>query len=374
MSDGLIIGGGGANGGAGGGGSGGAAEQGAEGEVPFLGEMSPNGNLQVIVQDDGRTVYMYLAGPEESEFGVRAVWVRNRVAAPAEWSPVEGEPPMLPAHMVKHPAGQPEIDREKAGFIWLPEGSGVALVENGEILAAIVPWSGLQGFPGYARDVVGQAPAACAFPEDHAVEARFAAADEFWKAWSTTENPWPKLQEQIVMAYRPVLGTPQQVYAIDRDTWPPKAMLKIPGNEGLALVTCGVSLRPQPVIDPVVPEPRAIRRVEFGIMLPKNANDQDLQRYGSLVVGLADLPWSRYAWLQEGNAIPTDGLEGTPYVAVVLANSRNFGPKVVLPDWEGDPVNLLWLIPVTQPEMERIQKNGSLANIDYPRGPRLIVF
>jgi hypothetical protein len=54
-----------------------------------LSEVSPNGNVQAIVEQDDRVAYFYLHGPRDSNFGMKARWIRNLAAAPAELD-VEG--------------------------------------------------------------------------------------------------------------------------------------------------------------------------------------------------------------------------------------------------------------------------------------------
>lgn len=46
-------------------------------DEPLLCEVSPNGNIQAIVEQDDRVAYFYLHGAPDTEFGVRACWIRN---------------------------------------------------------------------------------------------------------------------------------------------------------------------------------------------------------------------------------------------------------------------------------------------------------
>ena len=60
-------------------------------------QVSPNGNLQAVVEDDGRVVYFYLCGEEGSGWGMKVCWVRNRVQAPSDLdveSMKSGAPPV----------------------------------------------------------------------------------------------------------------------------------------------------------------------------------------------------------------------------------------------------------------------------------------
>lgn len=342
----------------------GAAQAGPQ---PFLAEISPYGSLQALVADDGRTVYLFLAGPEETNFGMRAVWVRNLAPAPAAFDETDKAPPLAPAGACRSPAAMTSLDKSRCGFVWLPSGDGVALFEGDEILAAVVPWSGVEGFAGCSREATADTHVASPFPADGSVEARFRAARAWWAKWASPENPWPELQQQVVSAYERDLGRPGGFAPIDDGRWPPRALVRIPRIGGEALVTMGLSIRPQPLVELVAEDPSRIRRVELGVALPSGSGDDGVSKYGSILVGLADMPWTRFLPLAEGVALMTGEIPGTPYTGITLLPASSFGPRVSLPNWEGDPVSLLWLVPLRADEMEEMKKSGKAPDVDYPR-------
>ncbi|MDI7209510.1 suppressor of fused domain protein, partial [Leptospira santarosai] len=45
-------------------------------------EANPYGTFTAYLEDDGRTVYLYLQGEQNPEFGIKSVWVCNRMEAP----------------------------------------------------------------------------------------------------------------------------------------------------------------------------------------------------------------------------------------------------------------------------------------------------
>lgn len=119
----------------------------------LLEQMNPHDNLQAVVECDGSVTYLYLFSHPESGLGMKSVWVRNHLAAPAELDVVRmrsGLPPMNIAAHCKHPQGAMWFKPEDLSIVWLPEGNGVALFERGQALAVIPPWSGVNGFDGYA--------------------------------------------------------------------------------------------------------------------------------------------------------------------------------------------------------------------------------
>jgi hypothetical protein len=88
-------------------------------------EVSPNGNILAAVEHDGRSVYFYLHGAPDTEFGVRTCWVRNLRQAPATLEDDvmrRGEQPMLPVTFCSHPQGAALPDPSTLRVVWFEEG------------------------------------------------------------------------------------------------------------------------------------------------------------------------------------------------------------------------------------------------------------
>ena len=274
-------------------------------------EKGPNGNVTAIVEDDGRSVYLYLEGDEASGFGTRAVWVRNRQKAP--WlMEVErmqaGEAPMLQARYVADPEGGPPLRPDDLELLWFEDGEGVALLEAGEVLAVIPPWSGIAGFAGYARDCALESPfcAPLGNPRSNPrVFAMLARAARFWNEW---EQTWPLLQERLLGAYRGAFGSEREIYEPGTERFPPIRLTRHERGGATLLATAGMSIRPQPRIDRGPPGTERFRRVELAIaveaaLLP---DPMPLVRW---LAGQSTLPWDRYTWLAEGHTIGCSALQ-----------------------------------------------------------------
>src|SRR5512146_1952166 len=76
--------------------------------ITLLREPSPAADVLATVETDGMTVYLYVQGPADSEFGMRALWVANTAPAP-DGPDVErmkrGEAPRLPKSACARPDG-----------------------------------------------------------------------------------------------------------------------------------------------------------------------------------------------------------------------------------------------------------------------------
>lgn len=197
----------------------------------LLEEVGPNGNIQAVVEADEDVCFFYLFGAEGGDFGMRSVWVRNHSQAP-DFALLDvvrmkaGLPPRNPKANCRHPQGRSRLSRDQLRVVWLPEGNGAALIDGGELLAIIPPWSGVEGFHGYARDAIGQGPVAWDLSEAHAILARFRDAEAYWQMWDA--NPWPSIQNSLTSRIEQTLGRHSNYYAIDGGNWPPKAILRIP--------------------------------------------------------------------------------------------------------------------------------------------------
>src|SRR5262249_37105605 len=129
----------------------------------LLEEVNPNGNIQAVVESDDDVCYFYLFAAPDTQFGMKSVWVGNHSRAP-EALEIErmqsGSSPRTRARHCRNPAGRASLAAEDMRVVWWQEGNGAALYERDEILAIIPPWSGNNGFYGYARGNIGDGPVA----------------------------------------------------------------------------------------------------------------------------------------------------------------------------------------------------------------------
>ncbi len=323
--------------------------------------VSPLGNIQAIVEADDRVVHFYLHGSPDSEFGMRSVWVRNLVPATAELDVAgmkAGNPPMQPASQTKHPDGGLWPLSEMLRVVWLPEGNGAALYEGKEIIAIIPPWSGLKGFAGYARDAIGEGVLAWELDESNVLHERFADAERYWSLWDDEEF-WPRTRDPLIGAIEREAGAHTNYYVIDGGEWPPKAMLRISRPDCTLLVTVGMSLLPQPNVDMITEEPEKVRRVELGVVLPKNWNDLAVKKFASYLSGQSALPWRQNTWLGAGHTIPCDSWDNPKFTLALLVSQHPAVTPIQLGKMLGDPISLLWFLPITSAERQIAMEQGT---------------
>jgi hypothetical protein len=329
--------------------------------------VSPNGNVLAAVEQDDSCAYFYLYGSAESEFGMRACWVRNLKPAPADLDVAamgEGRPPMLPSASCRHPQGAPPLEARRLRIVWAATGDAAALYEDDYLLATIPSWSGEKGFAGYSRDCIGESPLCWELgpPEANAQHAYFAEQDRYWKLWDTAPGPWSEVQKDLIAAYESRLGPHSKYYAIDGGEWPPKAMIRIDRGADVVLVTVGVSLRPQPKVEMHTDTPEDMRRIELGVCLAKPIDEQIVKNVAAYVSGQAGYPWSRFTFLADGHTMPSDAFANATSgdMSYVLFQAAPMGaPEWRLPPFFGDSVRVLWMLPIRESERQLAVDQGS---------------
>jgi hypothetical protein len=327
----------------------------------LLEDIGPNGNVQAVVEADEEVSFFYLFGFKEANFGIRSVWVRNHSRAPESLDVVrmrDGLAPRNPAAHCGHVDGLPPLKEEELRVVWLPEGNGAALYERGELLAIIPPWSGMNGFYGYAADSIGQGPLAWEIGTENVLIERFREAEAYWRRWDD-DNFFTKTRDSLLFDIEQALGRHTSYYAIDGGVWPPKALLRIPRADSVVLVTVGVSIRPQPVVEMATERPELLRRIELGVVLPASWPDEAVKHFGGYLSGQSGLPWSKYEWLGPGHTIPCDSWQNRSFDFSLLQSEHPAAPTPNLEPVLGDPVNILWFAPISAAERQAAMAHGS---------------
>jgi Suppressor of fused protein (SUFU) len=334
----------------------------------LLEEESPFGNIVAVVEGDDRVIYFYLHFPntaEDDPLRMKTCWVRNRLPAPRKLdkaSMERGEPPLMPAaHCMDTGAGQP-LDAESLRVVWFEQCDAAALLEHDAPLAIIPAWSGMGDFSGYARDCVGQGPFAWELGADNAMHERTKAADAFWKLWQDAEF-WPEWRDQRIAEIEATLGPHAKYYAIDGDEFPPRAMLRFDLPDRYLLITVGVSLFCLPKVEQQYEDPSPYRRIELAAAVDRKCPAGELSRLGQYISGQARYPWTHFSPLGHGHTMPCDStpasFDGKRFNYILLSQTLPDTPELRLGCFRSDPINVLWMLPITQREREIAVKTSS---------------
>ncbi len=317
----------------------------------LLFETSPYGNVDAVVQHDDRAMYFYLNG--EEAFGTRACWVRNLVEAPyvlGQDDLERGIPPLMPRTHCAASAGQPVPAAESLEIVWLEEGNSAALFEREELIAMIPPWSGTDGFHGYASECVSEHQLAWPLPKNPELFKRIENARQFWLDCGNEENhPYTQLQPALMEVYRKAFGEERQYYSLDAGNFPPCGAALFQIGESWVLVSAGMSFRPQPNVELFVEHPRDLRRIELALECAREiVSESDLHNLLRQFGGLVSLPWQQFTWFGPRHSCELSAL-ATVFgddcrVAQFVAGEPIAGSLIDLPSFRGDPVNLLKLV------------------------------
>ncbi|MDG1874699.1 MAG: suppressor of fused domain protein [Mariniblastus sp.] len=374
----------------------------AEPEILIF-ETSPFGTLDAIVQHDGRAVYFYLNQSRQSsvDFGTRACWVRNLQIGPLvinEDEMQQGIPPMLSRTHCVYREGQTLPDPEQLSIIWLEEGNGAALVETdvagkAKTLCLIPPWSGLEGFHGYALECAIESPLCWPMPDNEKLDTRVIRAKEFWNSFldsialpkdssqPSAPDPFAVLKSSLLECYQPRFNNEQKIepkyFSIGGETFPPCELVQYSSDQSTVLATVGMSLCPQPAVELFANNPPQQRRIELAIRMPGNL-EEDASRsqvIAEQIGKLAGYPWRNLTWFGAGHTcqLPNvwDGFE----LALIISEldfpaSLKLNPT--LPDFRQDPVNMLWLIPISLADKQQLEEKQLTTNqvaslyLDFP--------
>jgi hypothetical protein len=117
-----------------------------------------------------------------------------------------------------------------------------------------------------------------------------------------------------------------------------------------------------------VADPAPLRRNELGLAVDDSSFEEAGREVMAYLSAQSNLPWHHYTWLGEGHTIPCDAFAKTRtnsrFTAVLLAHQPCGAPSVRLPDLRGDPVRLLWAVPISDSERTLAMASGSAALLD----------
>ena len=329
--------------------------------VILLESWSPSCKIQAFVEESDISCYFYLWVHPGEENAIRSCWICNVGKAPEKLETdimKNGLAPAMPAEYVRHSPEGIRLDKEKLSIVWFEEGDAAALLEGDTLLCVIPGWSGYQGFHGYSRYAVGMGP--CAWDLTQAEEVlgkRVSKSREFWDFFEG--EYWPGVQQMHMKVLEDFFGKYVQYYAIDGGKFPNKALISGIRDGVHYGITAGVSLFPMPQVEQYFQEETSdFRRIELGFAATETQSDICTKMY-SYISSISNIPWREISFLGHGHTIPCNVIEG--FSAVWLLDSRLL-PQIaapVYPDFMGDKINLLWLVPLKEEEFEKLKEIGT---------------
>ncbi|WP_248960584.1 suppressor of fused domain protein [Sphaerisporangium perillae] len=328
-----------------------------------LTDTSPYGSRVVTVEYDGLSSVAYLRDAEGGIHG--AVWLANHGPAPSSVDLVRiesGQTPVMPLGNTRVPEGTAPLTAAELEVLWFEEGDGAALYRNGELLAVIPGWSDLErGMPGYARDAVGESP--YAWPLGEALEGlapRIAKARSYWE-WRDGEGAWPSFQQFVMSHLDARAGPAARYWDIGGDRLPTVGITERPRDGYTMLSTVGMSCQRMPTVEQYIERPDTYARIELAVATRGEATEA-----AQLFLWLARYPWHSVTWLGHGHTArwyreAASFPLGPAYQGVLLLDAVPGLPDLSGFGFSGDEVRWLWLVPVTEQELQLVADHGHQA-------------
>ncbi len=342
----------------------------------LLEEPSPNGNIVAVVEDLENTIYFNLYGPENiiplgenpnSWTPMRSCWVCN--TSPVSDSDVvdmdkivatmqEGLPPTMPAKHCRHAKTGLKLDKHQIEIVWFEEVDCAALLHKGEIMAVIPPWAtpSVSDYTGYAKEFMGKPFLGIGSLDEilPTIEQRIKRAQIFWCRWNQS-GTWKNLLDTRMKILEAYFGKYTRYFAIDKGHFPPKGLAVFEKENALFFLTIGMSIFAQPRIELYTEDSEQRRRIELGIAVDKVIlREIAIENIIQFISTIAAMPWDQLCWFGHGHTLQTELFKNNQFNNVLLVNRTL--DSVIFPPYEDDPVNLLWLIPISDKELAYQQK------------------
>lgn len=326
-----------------------------------LTDVNPYGSRTLVVECDETSSVAYLCGPEGTVHG--AVWLANH--GPAPETPLPGRldsglPPIAPRANTRHPGGRALLGELRT--LWFEEGDGVALYEDGELLAVIPGWADMsRGMPGYSRDAMGEWPFAWSLQEAlEGLAPRLDKARAYWD-WRGGDGSWVTFQQFVMGHLDRTVGTAGRFWDAGGGRMPTVGITERPPEgerEYTVLSSVGMSCQRMPTVEQYIERPEAHARVELAV-----AASGDAREAARLFLWLSQYPWHSITWLGHGHTArwyhrPETFPLGSAYSGVIMLTGLPGLPDLSGFTFGGDAVQWLWTVPITAEELRLTAESG----------------
>jgi len=356
-------------------------------------ETNPYGSFGAFLEDDGKTIYLYLQSILNPEKPMRALWIQNRIPAPESRSENDiqtGRAPILCREEIVENSPIEPMEKDQIHLIWTEEGDGVALFYKEKLLAFLPPWAGLKSISGYSRyarqDTVTANPLG---DPDHGVLAeRIQKSREFWEFRSGTKS-WKQIQSLRLDYLESKLDKHTKYWSADGGKFPHLAILQfLPKNVPQTVVygTIGMSAQNMPTVELYHKEYQNFSRIEI-VFAQKMIQDKETSEswVPNCIGEIIKYPWNMGKWFGDGHTItmPRRDPEALYLNFTHLFLTSHPRPAVVseigivnplstqLFAENGQKINFLFAIPITEEEVHYIRSQGAKSFLNLLESKKL---
>ena len=322
----------------------------------ILEEANPYETFAASVEDDGRTIYLYMHPLKDENQNPKAVWLRNLIAAPNDTdreSMKHGTAPCLKKSSCAHPEGQSTISRERLGILWFQEGNGVAIYVDEKLEAVIPPWSGRDGLFGYSAQCTSQDAGTLPLLETNkGLIGRVKENEDFWKKRNDTSY-WSSFRDSLLNHYENTFGNHTNYFTLSDRKYPPLAIVEFEREDKIIYATLGMSYQNMPRVELEAKNPEEHLRSEI-----ITARSSRTDWMPGLMGRIAIYPWLFNRWLGSGHTYES-GLT-QPYADFIMTDDYEdcFLRKPGDFNFENKKVSFLLAIPIHQEDLLVVKVRG----------------
>lgn len=344
-------------------------------------EANPYGSFTAFLEDDGRTIYLYLQSHNNPEWPMKTLWVRNLIDAPDARKEEDfdlGLAPVLTQSEITDPKAQSTLSEDQIHFIWSEEGDAVALFVDEELQAYLPSWSGIKGIHGYSKFAKEEAPTASPLgdPNNGVIAERVKGNRKFWESVAEKDH-WKKAQKLRLEFLESKLGKHETYWSADGGKYPSLGIASFLPKEfpGIKIFsTIGMSVQNQPSIELYHKDYENFSRIElvFAIQLLKDSPDKSETWIQHVLGEMVKFPWNTGIWFGHSHTIQNPRkdpdqlyLDFNWFVFRNITDELDQGSNEMLPKLNGlvtengKRANFLFLTPIATEERICFMREGS---------------
>ena len=322
----------------------------------ILEEVNPYETFAATVENDGRTIYLYMSPLKDESLQPKAVWIQNLIPAPDETdreSMKKGMAPLLKKSSTRHPDGLPGVEQKRFGILWFQEGNGVAVYIDEKLSAVIPPWSGRDGLFGYSSECISQDAGTVPLEEHNTgLLERIKENEEFWKK-RNSPSYWSSYRDSLLENFERTYGKHTKYYTLSDRKYPPLAVVEFNNEDKIIYATLGMSFQNMPGVEMESKTPDEHVRSEI-----ITARSDETEWMPGLMGRIAIYPWLFNRWLGDGHTYES-GLT-QPFTDFILTKDygENFLKKPAQFEFENRQINFLLAVPIHQEDSLVIKARG----------------
>jgi hypothetical protein len=343
-------------------------------------ETNPYGAFNAFLEDDSRTIYLYLQSIHNPTWKMRAVWIQNRIPAPksrSEKDLANGLAPILCEDEILPNSPISPLIKEDITFIWTEEGDSLAVFYKEEMICFLPPWSGIKEIVGYSKyakiDTITANPLG---DSKHGVLAdRVDSSRKFWE-YRADPKTWLSIQKNRLDFYESHFGKHIQYWSADGGKFPQLAICKFEPKEYSDVIfftTIGISGQNMPTVELYLKDYLDFSKIEI-IFAHKKTEENNSDTWIPHALGeIMKYPWMMGKWFGNGHTISLSRRDPSALhlnfttIFFVENPSNKLEDKSPIHEFrteKNELVKVLYAIPISDEEMIFAKEKGAKALIE----------